>query len=286
MATVYTNAYDIGGMSRLYRGYLTYSVSYPSDTQAKITISYGAQMYEAYLYGVAATLTVDGRNSGTVEGYLSNNPGRKWTTIKNGTHTYTVQRGEQDRNVTLSVRAYGKTVNGIGSAGGSVSKTVTVKINKIPYVYKPHTNPTIDLAGCNNMVARPNEKTFIAAWRASEQGNAPFDRFSLHYSNQPNGNYTFILDSKSDDITHDFTQYAPNGGIVYVMLREHHKEKSGKEHYTQSYFQVNVDVPKVYLYDEQGGLQQGVVNVYDESGNRYLTDVFTYDKTGNISCVV
>lgn len=283
MATAYTATYNIGGMNRLYRGYITYSVSYPSDTQAKITISYGAQMYEAYLYGVATTLSVDGVNKGTVEGYLSSNPGRNWTTIKNGAYTHTVARGTEDKTVTLSIRAYGKTVNGIGSAGGSVSKSVNVKIAKKPYTYVGHGNPTVDFLSCDNFNPIQGTKSSIVACKSVEQGNAPFDKFELYWSLSRDGKYNLISSSKDGKFTYDFTQHKPDGGVLYLLLREYHKEPiNNNEHFTELRFQIVINTPKITVYTQNGTPVKARIYTYNSDGKRVVGFPYCYGTSGEL----
>ena len=283
MATAYTDIYDINNSNRLYRGYITYLVSYPNDRQARISISYGAQMYEAYLYGAAATLSIDGKQKGSVEGYLSRNPGRRWTTIKNGTYAHIVDRTDKEQTVSLSVRAYGKTVDGYGSAGGSVEKTVKIKIAKRENIYVGQGCPTIDIAESGNIRAKIGTETVIHVNKAAQQGTAPFTKFSIYYLDDSTGKYMHVSDFTDNVFRHDFTKYKPCGGVLEVMIKEHHVEKDNKkEHVTSMSFQVYIDVPKVVLYDGNGNRTVANFIVYDSTGHRKYAPIFVYDKDGKI----
>ena len=133
MASGYTSEVNIGGSSsRKYRGYVNATVSNVNNTTSRVSWSAEAQMYNAYLYGLAVTCTVDGTQRGSDEGYLSSNPGKSYKTVASCSGTTNFSRGTSAKSVTVTVRAYGKTVSGYGSAGGSASKSVTVSIPALP----------------------------------------------------------------------------------------------------------------------------------------------------------
>lgn len=94
----------------------TYAVKWIIEVQAL----YG------YLYGMA--VTGSGECSGTAKGYTTSSP-HSWTTVRSvsGTKNYTKTTSKQTKN--FYAKAYGTTVDGIGSAGGSgVTATYTVTV--------------------------------------------------------------------------------------------------------------------------------------------------------------
>ncbi|MDO4428566.1 MAG: fibronectin type III domain-containing protein [Atopobiaceae bacterium] len=134
MASKYTSVVYIQGNSRRrYRGYMSATVSNISATQSRVDWYASVEMYNASQYGVAVTCTVDGTQRGSDEGYLSSSPGTTYKTVASTSGSTTLSRGSSSRSVSVTVLAYGKTVSGYGSAGGSASATVSVTIPSIAY---------------------------------------------------------------------------------------------------------------------------------------------------------
>ncbi len=134
MASKYTSVVYIQGNSRRrYRGYVSATVTNVSATQSRIDWTARVEMYNASQYGVAVTCTVDGTQRGSDEGYLSSSPGTTYKTVASTSGSTTFSRGSSSRSVSVAVRAYGKTVSGYGSAGGSASVSVSVTIPAIDY---------------------------------------------------------------------------------------------------------------------------------------------------------
>lgn len=127
MATYFSKAYNFGGYKE-YRAALELTKSSTAGN-AKTTINWviRVQMKYGSLWGVGikGTNEISG-HSGT--GYLSSSPGSTWTTVKtvSGTKTYTGSTSSQSK--TFGATAYGTTVNGYGSAGGSISVSHTETI--------------------------------------------------------------------------------------------------------------------------------------------------------------
>ena len=146
MTTTNNPAYtdEQGGFGDLtysrYRGVLSYSKSSTSGN-AKTTISWTAkvQMKNAWSYGVG--IKVSGADDGTATGYLTSNPGSTWTTVKTITGSFPVTGDTSSQTKYLTFKAYGTTVSGYGSAGGSVSETVKITIpalKKYTITFKPN----------------------------------------------------------------------------------------------------------------------------------------------------
>lgn len=134
MASKYTSVVYIQGNSRRrYRGYVSATVTNTSATQCRVDWTARVEMCGAALYGVAVTCTVDGTKRGSNEGYLSSSPGTTYKTVASTSGSTTFSRGSSARSVSVSVRAYGKTVSGYGSAGGSATASVSVTIPSIAY---------------------------------------------------------------------------------------------------------------------------------------------------------
>lgn len=134
MAEKYTSVVYIQGNSRRrYRGYVSATVTNISATQSRVDWYASVQMYNASQYGVAVDCTVDGTKRATDEGYLSSSPGTTYKTVAEVEGSTTFSRGSSSRSVKVGVKAYGKTVSGYGSAGGSASASVSVTIPSIAY---------------------------------------------------------------------------------------------------------------------------------------------------------
>ena len=120
----YSSAYNFGGYKE-YRAWLGLDVS-SSATTTTVKWSIGVQMKYGSLWGVAASLS--GAASGSCEGYLSSSPGGSWKDVcrKDGSVSFT--RGHSAVSKSFTSKAYGKTVSGYGSAGGSISVTKSVTV--------------------------------------------------------------------------------------------------------------------------------------------------------------
>lgn len=122
MATVYSGAQYIGGSAyRRYRAVLTYSTS-TSNTAVTISWSATVQMADAAQYGVA--ITCEGV---TGTGYISSSSS-SYKDVKTISGTTTVNRGTSASTRTITAQAYGTTVSGYGSAGGSTSVSASISI--------------------------------------------------------------------------------------------------------------------------------------------------------------
>lgn len=122
MATVYSDHYTISGLSSGgYRAALTYSTS-ESNTAVTITWSASVQMKYAAKYGVG--IQCEGK-SGT--GYITSSSS-SYTNVKTISGTTTVNKGTSATTKTITAKAYGTTVSGYGSAGGSTSISASVTI--------------------------------------------------------------------------------------------------------------------------------------------------------------
>ena len=133
MATKYTSVVNIQGSTRRkYRGYVSATVSNVNNTTSRITWSARVEMYNAAQYGVGVQCSVGGTVRKTATGYLSSSPGTTYKTVASVSGTTDYTRGTSAKNVTVTVKAYGTTVSGYGSAGGSTSASVTVSIPALP----------------------------------------------------------------------------------------------------------------------------------------------------------
>lgn len=122
MATVYSSHYTISGLSSGgYRAALTYSTS-TSNTAVTITWSATVQMKYAAKYGVG--IQCEGK-SGT--GYITSSSS-SYVDVKTISGTTTVNRGTSATTKTITAKAYGTTVSGYSSAGGSSSVSANISI--------------------------------------------------------------------------------------------------------------------------------------------------------------
>ncbi len=138
MASAYSSTVSIGGSSsRAYRAYVSASISSQTDTTATISYSFSVQMKYAYQYGVAANCYVNGSWVKSTSGYLTSNPGSSWTTVCSASGTTTVSKKSSSFSCPVQCNAWGETVSGYGSAGGSTSVSVSLTIPAITY-YAPN----------------------------------------------------------------------------------------------------------------------------------------------------
>lgn len=122
---LYSSSYNFGGYKE-YRAFLGYDqANYASYSRCWWSI--GVQMKYASQYGVTAIAS--GAASGSCEGYLSSSPGGTWKDVCKKDGYFDVTRTTSKQTKTVTSTAKGKTVNGMGSAGGSgVSKSYTYTI--------------------------------------------------------------------------------------------------------------------------------------------------------------
>lgn len=111
-----------------YRAYVTAEISSSTNTTVTISYTFGVQMCYAYQYGVACNVYVDGAWQKSTSGYLTSNPGASWVTVCSGSGTTTVNKSTSSFTVPVKCNAWGETVSGYGSAGGSTSVSVSVTV--------------------------------------------------------------------------------------------------------------------------------------------------------------
>lgn len=125
----YSSEVSIASSSyRKYRAYVTAKISSSTNTTVTISYTYGVQMYYAYQYGVACNVYVNGAWQKSTSGYLTSNPGSNWVTVCSGSGTTTVSKSTSSFTVPVECNAWGETVSGYGSAGGSTSVSVSVTV--------------------------------------------------------------------------------------------------------------------------------------------------------------
>ena len=178
--------------------------------------------------------------------------------------------------------------NVTGSNGGSVTYTVkeihefwgrykTTESSKSISVIKNHGTPrlTASKSPCNY-----SESVTLGFQKASEQGNAQFDRFELWQGSNKlySGSGTSYKVTPSD-------YSGPRGGNVNFKLKEIH-EWWGRYPVTETTLNVNVRSGVVSAYDTSGNKHTGLVTVYDSSGKLHYVLLTAYDKDGKAHSVV
>ena len=178
--------------------------------------------------------------------------------------------------------------NVTGSNGGSVTYTVkeihefwgrykTTESSKSISVIKNHGTPrlTASKSPCNY-----SESVTLGFQKASEQGNAQFDRFELYQGSNKlySGSGTSYKVTPSD-------YSGPRGGNVLFKLKEVH-EWWGRYPVTETTLNVNVRSGVVSAYDTSGNKHTGLVTVYDSSGKLHYVLLTAYDKDGKAHSVV
>lgn len=124
MATYTTSKHYFGSGTPYYYGKMTLTTS---STNTKTTVSWKIELIQKYgsYYGVG--VKISGSASGTVTGYATSVKSSEYTLIsKSGSVSFA--RGTSAASKTFTITAYGTSVGGYGSAGGSVSKSGSVSI--------------------------------------------------------------------------------------------------------------------------------------------------------------
>lgn len=120
MASYTSEEYNFGGYKK-YRAVLELTTSSSAGNKtttvkwvAKVQMQYGSD------YGVGIKVSGAG-SSGPKTGYLSSSPGSSWTTVAQTSGSKNFNGAESKQEKTFTATAYGTIVNGMGSAGGSIS---------------------------------------------------------------------------------------------------------------------------------------------------------------------
>lgn len=211
MAENYSGEVSIGGSAyRKYRAHVNAWTENVSSTTTRVHWSAEVQMTRAYNYGVAVSCVVDGTQRGSSQGVIHSSSSG-YTTVASTSGTTDIAKGSSARNVTVAANAWGQTVNGYGSAGGSTSCSVTVSIPAISY-QQPHPprNPTCSRVSDSQMdlawKADYTSSTGLYPWanvlvyRMTDGGTwyqiAKLDWSALNYSDRstlPNHEYRYAL---------------------------------------------------------------------------------------------
>lgn len=174
MAEAYSGKVIASGLS--YGGYRAYVNGYIQSQTDDNVVVYGGgaiQGTRASGFGVAGNVTINGSGVTSFSGVI-NNTGSNWANVCSNSGTLTLARQQNAYNVTVTCNAWGQTVNGYGSAGGSTSTSVTVTIPARPYY--AHGNPSVWSSSNHCEVGG---KVTISWSKSGTQGNANFDRFEL-----------------------------------------------------------------------------------------------------------
>jgi len=130
MTVAYTSTVQ-GNMNPgcLYRGYCYYDTEQTS-TSKTITLSAKVQMMVGYYYGVGISITGSGASSvsKSATGYISTSSASYANVASIAQFSKKFTRTHSDQTFKVVFKAYGTTVSGVGSAGGSASLTRTFTI--------------------------------------------------------------------------------------------------------------------------------------------------------------
>ena len=128
MGRTYTREVQVSGRNRWYRAFIdTYSVTNVNDTTARVSIGVALEAKYIAQYGVRLEAYVNGRCVAGQDVVL-NNYGDWGRAATLAPLNVDVPRNGSSWNCSVQVRAYGKTVNGYGSAGGDVWATAYMGI--------------------------------------------------------------------------------------------------------------------------------------------------------------
>ena len=133
MGRTYTREVQVSGRNRWYRAFIdTYSVTNVNDTTARVSIGVALEAKYIAQYGVRLEAYVNGRCVAGKDVIL-NNYGDWGRAADIAPINVDVTRNGSSWNCSVQVRAYGKTVNGYGSAGGDVWATAYMGIPQRGY---------------------------------------------------------------------------------------------------------------------------------------------------------
>lgn len=203
MASDYTKVEYFGTGSMSYRGYLSASLS--SETATTATISYKAtvQMRYAYLHGVG--IKVSGGKSKT--GYLTSNPGGNWRDVCSVSGTLTVDKKTSKFNYSVTAKAYGTPVSGVGAAD-SDSESVTVKV-AIPAM--EYTKPDA-VSGAS--ASRVSDTRANVTWTNKATSKKPYSSIKIERATN-GGSWSQIASVSKNATSYVDTSVSPNGYYRY-----------------------------------------------------------------------
>lgn len=303
MAESYSGEVSISGSSyRKYRAYVSASIANASNDYSTVSYYYCVQMTQAYKYGVAANIYVNGSWKHSTSGYLSSNPGSSWVTVCSGSGSTSIAKSSGAYNITVQCNAWGETVSGMGSAGGSTSCSVTLTVPARTYV--AHGNPTFSV---DKTLVLTGEEVVLTLTPSATQGNANFNHFEI---SDGKGNIFFssaVTTTPATVTTTDipsavlerygadeylagatgaleaFDELRPN--CVYYAAREVHEWYGSYPASDWVWLEVEVEKApsgksSVTFYDSSGQARIGIITVYDAEGNARPGIVTVYDETG------
>lgn len=308
MAESYSSTVAISGNYRKYRAYVSASIADTSNDYATVSYYYCVQMTYAYQYGVAANCYVNGSWQHSTSGYLSSNPGSSWATVCSGSGTTSIAKSNGAYNITVQCNAWGETVSGMGSAGGSTSCSVTLTVPVRTYI--AHGNPTFSV---DKTLVSEGEEVALTLTPSTTQGNANFNHFEI---SDGKGNIFFsssVTTTPSTVTTTDvpsavlerygadeylsgatgaleaFDELRPN--CVYYAAREVHEWYGSYPASDWVWLEVEVEEAvsgpsTITFYDSNGLARMGIVTVYDAEGKARPGIITVYDASGAARNVV
>lgn len=199
MGRTYTREVQVSGRNRWYRAFIdTYSVTNVNDTTARVSIGVALEAKYIAQYGVRLEAYVNGRCVAGQDVVL-NNYGDWGRAATLAPLNVDVPRNGSSWNCSVQVRAYGKTVNGYGSAGGDVWATAYMGIPQRGYS-KP--NPP---KGCS--FARVSDNQQKLSWQGDYTGMDGAKPWAGVYVDRrtDDGNWVNIA-----DLSWDVTNYTDN----------------------------------------------------------------------------
>lgn len=184
-----------------------------TDTQSKVTVTGNCHVDAAALYGIA---TVVGHNGGggtpAASSQVATGVMQQYSTVANGSKTFTFNRKEAAYSVTFYCKNSNKTVNGYGAWNGPVV-TASVSVSIPAKVYQAHGNPTVTLA--TNCLQ--GEQVTVSWKKSGTQGNASFTRFELWQGS----NKLYSGSNTSYKVTPSSVTGAKGGNVTYTVKEIH-----------------------------------------------------------------
>lgn len=307
MPESYSSTVAISGNYRKYRAYVSASIANSSNDYATVSYYYCVQMTQAYHYGVAANIYVNGSWQHSTSGYLTSNPGSSWVTVCSGSGSTSVSKSNGAYNITVQCNAWGETVNGYGSAGGSTSCSVTLTVPARAYI--AHGNPTFT---ADKAIVSEGERVAFTLTPSATQGNANFNHFEI---SDGMGNIFFVSETRTTPATvtttdipsavlerygadeylagatgalQAFDELRPN--CIYYAAREVYEWYG--TYPASSWVWLEVEVEKaasgpstITFYDSNGLARVGIVTVYDAEGKARPGIITVYDSAGSACSV-
>ena len=216
-------------------------------------------------YGNSITFKCNGESWSKDVGNVSSG-----ASIKGWEHTFRVYKNQDIQWVDVSGSLH---VSNYSAGTSTASGTYSIPAR----VLKKQGNPT--LTAKQNSV-NYKESVQLSWGKASNQGNANFDRFELW-----NGNTKIYSGAGLSKVVIPSDYTGAKGGDTTFTIKEIH-EWYGTYPTTQSTKVIKVRSGAITVYDSNGKKHTGLLTAYDSKGKAHSVLISGYDSKGNKKSVV